>query len=162
MLALSSTGLAQKPYGRIKLELNKNYVVFPAAELPYDDEYFKGLKDAPLRSADLLIVESLLQKAVNEYNTKQLASNKVYSKQRPNQNQQEGIINLHAYKMQLFCVKNEKGEKWVWLNGYYLEGANFGWRTTPLLVFDGGSSCFGMMINVTARSFWDFSINGIG
>jgi hypothetical protein len=106
---------------------------------------FSKSKPARISHEELSEAERLLQLAVQEHNSKA-----------------EGywiISNLDQYRRQYVAVINEKGEKEVWINCFCSELE--GWTKEIIVVKDGGKCYFNLKVNLTARRYYDFGVNGV-
>lgn len=121
-----------------------NYVVIEY-DARFRDYDFKNARPAALGKDEIGEVESLLKKAVDEYNARQKSKDQ--------------IINLAEYKRQFVPFVNEKGEKEIWVNCFCSE--NFDdWRTRVVAVEDGGKCFFNLRVNLTAKKYGNLNVNG--
>lgn len=107
---------------------------------------FKNAKRTKLNQTEIVIVEDLIEKAVNKYNEKQKDGQK--------------IKDLNKYKRQYIPVINKEGETEVWANFFCREEQD--WKRNVIVVEDGGNCYFNLYINLTKDSTYKFSINGDG
>lgn len=113
-----------------------------------------------LSQHDLREIERLLKECIDEYNEKQ----EVFFKERKFQNPEisinlnDFIIDLKNYQRQYVAVKNEKGEKEVWVNCFCGSGTIP--RKNPVDVCDGGKCYFNLKINLTTRHHYELMVNG--
>jgi hypothetical protein len=63
------------------------------------------------------------------------------------------------YMRQLVAVKNDKGQKEVWVN-YFCGHVNVPWKKQLLNVEDGGSCFFEFKLNLSTGVVYDFRVNG--
>ena len=63
------------------------------------------------------------------------------------------------YMRQLVAVKNDKGQKEVWVN-YFCSHVNVPWKKQLLNVEDGGSCFFEFKLNLSTGVVYDFRANG--
>jgi hypothetical protein len=68
------------------------------------------------------------------------------------------------YKRQYVPFLNKDGQKKVWINCFCSDFGNdfTQWKKFIVLVEDGGSCFFSLIINLTDRSFSNFDVNGGG
>ncbi|HEX2629121.1 MAG TPA: hypothetical protein VHM26_08920 [Chitinophagaceae bacterium] len=132
----------KKP-GNAKLFIgaDSNYAIFPA--------YDRSISNAPLSKEDIGEIEKILKQATDERNNG-IDSSLSYFRTRP----------LNEYRRQIVATYNEKGEKVVWVNCLCRE---FGgrWRKEIISVYDGGSCFFNITINLTTKTFYEFTVNGV-
>lgn len=111
-----------------------------------------GFKPAELTQRDLEVIDSLFLASVN-----------IHNQGRPLTSEDDGFgINLakRNYRRQLVAVENTKGEKIVWVNCFCTTDVGE-WKTTIVSVDDGGSYFFNFRINLTEKTFSNFSVNGL-
>jgi hypothetical protein len=127
--------------------------------LPFS-KYVPEYRDIPLKdscmptnldSSEIAVLQTLIINAVEEHN--QETKDMPYS-----------FINLgNRYKMQFVPVVNSKGEKIVWVNCFCRFWDDFcnTWRTQAVIVDDGGTCYFNFKINLSAKKWFDFVVNGV-
>ncbi len=110
----------------------------------------KNYSPAELTSDELNKIEKLLRECVNKFNRKVSSANREYL-----------AIDLVGgqYKRQYVPVINKKGEKEVWVNCLCRESGD-AWKTSIIMVDDGGSCYFNLKINLTKGKYYDFVVNG--
>jgi hypothetical protein len=125
------------------------------AVIPFDKSrdwlFDKTYTPSTLTQSDIEKIEALLITCVTHYNNKLSADNKQYF-----------AIDLakEKYKRQYVAVINNKGDKEVWINCLCrTHGDN--WRTSIILVDDGGNCFFNLKINLTKEQCYDLSVNGL-
>lgn len=125
------------------------------AIIPFDNSrdwlFDKSYTPATLTESDIKEIETLLHNCVTEYNKKLSNANKKYF-----------LIDIdkEKYKRQYVAVTNKKGEKEVWINCLcQTHGDN--WKTSLIMVDDGGSCFFNLIINLTKEKCYDLSVNGL-
>lgn len=112
---------------------------------------------ATLNDSDLLKLESLIYKSIEDYNSK-LSKENI-------QDYRVDTIELH-YKMQIVPAMNNEGQKEVWVNGFcsswngWQEPFNHDWKVQLVLVKDGGNCFFNFKINLDENKTYYFSVNG--
>lgn len=122
---------------------------------------FKNAKPGSLSEADIEDIQSILEKCLSIYNHTQKNIFDSLSKAKPGitSNEYYFVIDLKRYKRQYIPVINEKGQKEVWVNcfcrAYYKD-----WLKEIISVRDGGNCYFNLKINLTLKTFYDFSVNG--
>ncbi|RZJ14962.1 MAG: hypothetical protein EON51_19015 [Acinetobacter sp.] len=141
-----------------------------AVDITDDKQYIAILnnkddsKDIELNHKQLILLDSLINEAVNEYNvSNKLAFQKkkkkyidIHSKTK------EFVINLKDYKRQYFPILNKQGEKEVVINCFCYVSDNNNWKTEEVVVNDGGKCYFNLKINLQTEKYYDFSVNGNG
>jgi hypothetical protein len=121
------------------------FVILPVKELQAMRDAEDAKQDAPLSQAELLEVNRLLERSIDEYYRK------------PNK------IRLSNYKVQYFCALNEQGQKTVWVNGYCKEICSDGrWKKHALLVNDGGNCVIRLKINLDNKRHYGLGVNSWG
>ena len=135
------------------------------AVLPYNSSehwIFNNCKNAQLNDNEYIIIESLLEKCVTEYNFESEKRFNEITKKYPNYkfNKNNYIIDLKEYKRQYIAVTNDKGEKEVWIN-CFCDNFDSNWKKVLMLVDDGGKCFFNLKINLTTGKYYDFRVNGL-
>ena len=107
------------------------------------------VKPATLTEQEIEETESLLIRAVAEYNKKMTSK---YQK----------VDSLVNYKRQLVPYINQKGEKVVFVNFFCKDFRwNENWRKELVMVDDGGSCFFNIQINLTTKNTYNLYVNGV-
>ena len=133
LLIISSTSFGQTKSK--KLHLDKAKIAF----IKYDEGWiFKNATKDKLNEKELFEVEELLKKCV--------AESKI-------------AINLNKYYRQYIVVKNNIGEKEIWLN-CFCRVPYLNWRTEIIQVSDGGDCYFNVKINLSLKTYYDLMVNG--
>lgn len=90
---------------------------------------FKNHKPANLAADDLIKIDTLLNKCINDYNIDQEKIFKERSHQHPDIkiDRNDFIIDLTRYKRQYIATLNAKEEKEVWVNCFCNSG-NMNWK----------------------------------
>jgi len=125
------------------------------AIIPFDHSrdwlFDKSYTAATLSGSDIKVIETLLINCVTEYNRKLSDENKKYF---------SIDMDKEKYKRQYVAVTNKKGEKEVWINCLcQTHGDN--WKTSLIMVDDGGSCFFNLKINLSKEKCYDLSVNGL-
>ncbi len=133
------------------------------AILPFDTVQFKAYKDikpTDLTFDDLLKIEKILHKCINDYNPEQERKFKEFNDQHPDYkiDKNRFIIDLSRYVRQYVATINSEGEKEVWVN--CLCSTSGEWRNHLIFVMDGGNCFFSLKINLTTGQYYQFSVNG--
>jgi hypothetical protein len=121
------------------------------AIIPFEqgqDLFDKSYKPATLSQTDLKKIEGFLNKCVKNYNDK-------LSK--------DARISWHistSYYRQYVAAISANGEKVVWLN-CMCNVENEDWKKSLIMVMDGGSCYFSLMINLTNKKYYDLIVNGV-
>ncbi len=123
--------------------------------IPFDKNMFyifgkaDTVKPATLTEQEIEETESLLTKAIAEYNRKKVSE---YLK----------IDSFVNYRRQFVPYINQKGEKMVFVN-CFCDGFkwNENWRKELVMVDDGGSCFFNVKINLSAKNTYDLYVNGV-
>ena len=132
-------------------EIKQNYAV-----IKYDKkahaQIFKNAKYSVLSGDEIVKLDKLIAKAVEEHNAKT--------------NKYQKIENLSEYKFQYIPIQNDKitngmFEKEVWVNAF-CNGYDINWKKQIVAVDDGGSCFFNLKINLTNSTIYDFQVNGMG
>jgi hypothetical protein len=108
----------------------------------FDSSY----KDASLTNNDLLEIDSLLNKCVNDYNN---SLSKEVSNFR---------ISTIDYRQYIAAI-NTKGEKEVWIN-CFCKTNNIDWKKSVVGVEDGGGCYYHLKINLATKKYYNLSVNG--
>lgn len=134
------------------------------AILPFDTTQhwaFKDSKPTDLTNDDLLKIEKILNKCINDYNPDQERQFKEINDKHPEYklDKKNFTIDLTRYKRQYVAVINTKGEKEVWVNCFCGAG-NQNWRKNLIFVKDGGNCYFNLKINLTTGHYYELMVNG--
>jgi hypothetical protein len=166
-LTICFTSCGQTNLSNRNQELQKTIILIDTsviAILPYDTtQYwvFKDSKPTELTNDDLLKIETILNKCINEYNPDQERQFKEMNDKHPEYKLDKNnfIIELGHYKRQYVAAINSKGEKEVWINCFCGE-----WDTNVrkriLQVEDGGNCYFNLKINLTKGEYYELMVNG--
>ena len=75
----------------------------------------------------------------------------------------ENLISSREYYRQYVPIVNSLGEKHVWINFFCFEplAIDGKWKTKPVFVLDGGDCFFGLKVNLTKETYYDFWMNGV-
>jgi hypothetical protein len=157
LCALVSCGqpASNKPHSRIDpLVTDISIDTSLIAVIPYDNSgdwpFTKNCQAASLTLDDMKKIERLFNMSVTDHN-KKLAHH---------EKQMDGIdLITKKYKRQYVCVINKKGEKEVWIN-CLCDVHHSDWKSSILLVHDGGACYFNLKINLTRGYYYEFSVNG--
>lgn len=157
LIFLASCGIKKQPPSNNKA----NQVVFDTSIIaifpPTDKTPLKGAKPTALSQDDFLVIDSIINQAVNGYNVR---LQKQYTELKKDD---ELFIHLRNYKRQYVPVINKQGEKEVWVNCLcYNELPIPDWKTQIVIVFDGGHCYFDIRINLTTKKTTGLSVNGYG
>jgi len=114
-----------------------------------------------LTTKELIEIETILIKFINDYNPKQLKQFEKINKAHPEfkLDKKHFIIDLDGYKRQYISVINRNGEKEVWIN-FMCDTGDGDWRKELIVVDDGGNCYFKLKINITKGNHYDFFVNG--
>jgi hypothetical protein len=134
------------------------------AVLPYDTSnqwIFKKANSTVLSSEEIIEVEKLIQKCIDEHNIEQQKQFDTITKEHPEYGLKKNnfVIDLTRYKRQYFPVINDKGEKEVWVN-CFCNTWNNDWRKNLVFVFDGGNCYFNLKVNLTKEAYYELMVNG--
>lgn len=134
------------------------------AVLPLDTNLhwvFEMGKPTEVTPQDLLKIETILKKCVDDYNPDQERQFKEINEKHPEYklDKKNFIIDLSRYKRQYIAVLNSKGEKEVWVNCFCGAG-NQNWKKNLIFVEDGGNCYFNLKINLTTRQYFELMVNG--
>ena len=143
----------------IKVE-SKNIAI-----LPYDSTFywiFNDCKQTELTENDFQIIENLLIKCLEGYNSVQenLYNDFIANHPQYKINKRDFIIDLNRYKRQYVAVLNHQGEKEVWIN-CFCDTQNQNWRKQIIQVLDGGNCYFNLKMNLTTRKYYNLMVNGV-
>lgn len=123
--------------------------------------FFKDNDHTDLTNDDLLRVETILIKCIQDYNAEQDKNFKELNSKHPEYKIDKDLptINLKNYKRQYIATLNSKGEKEVWVNCFCAAWKE-NWKNDLIIVKDGGNCFFHLKINVTTKKYYDLMING--
>lgn len=112
----------------------------------FDPSYMQ----ATLTQDDISSIDRLLIACVTDYNNSLDEEHKGWSID----------LKQNHYRKQLIAVTNSKGEKEVWVNCFCDTWGNNNWKTSILLVHDGGNCYFNFKINLATKKFYNLRVNG--
>ena len=124
----------------------KEYVILPFSEKP--DYILRGSTTAQLSLDEVNEVYRLVQRAVEEYNAKQVLRNNTSL-----------TIDLNRYRLQIIPALNANGEKVVWVNAL-CSNMPTNWQKYLVDVLDGGKCYFKVNVNLLWQKWSDFYIHG--
>jgi len=118
-------------------------------------------KRATLSRLDIETIQKLLEKSVNDYNSKIL-------KDTSYKGSKSRFLDLPTYKRQLIPATNVNGEKHVFVScicatdipNLYKTGIN--WKEDYFKINDGGKCYFKVFLNLTTDEYYSFSVSGRG
>ncbi len=122
---------------------------------------FKNGTPTTLSPKEITDIEEILKLFVADYNA---AREKYIAETQPKLPDQrlaneDFMIELKNYNRQYVPVINARGEKEIWVNCFcIINGTD--WRERVVIVDDGGKCFFNLKINLTARTYYDESVNG--
>lgn len=134
------------------------FVVLPLeTDLPW---IFKTGKPTQLTTEDLLKIETILKKCIDEYNPDEEKQFMEMNAKHPDYklDKNDYVIDLKRYKRQYMAIINPKGEKEVWINcfcGQWNERS----RTDPVIFDDGGNCYFNLKINLATGKYSEMMVN---
>lgn len=125
-------------YTIIKFKADQSYL-FP-----------KNHKNTSLTKTDIIALDSITNSARLEYNSR-------LEKKHP-----LAIKNLKEYRRQFVAVTNIKGQKLVYVNCFRgWQSFEKKWKTEILMVSDGGSNFFNLIVNLSNKTYYRLIVNGI-
>ena len=124
---------------------------FAVLTYDYGHPMFDSIKAQPtgLDEMELLVIESLVMQAVDEHNIK------MKDKYKDDSVLTYRMIELQNYKRQYIPVKDEKGNKYIWVN-CFCDDFGIDWRNEIVLVMDGGDCYFNFYINLSEKKILRF------
>ncbi len=134
------------------------------AIIAFKPEYnwlFKNAITTDLTNKDISKIEKTLESLVLKYNNEQKKVFAIYlaKKTGGDLTLERLTINLLNYKRQYIAIKNEKGEKEVWINMFCRN--SFGdWKKVIIDVSDGGNCYFNFKINLNTNKYYGLMFNG--
>jgi len=136
------------------------------AVLPVQDALRSDLNrshPAELSPHDMLVVDSVLNRAVDEYNFEHEKQFEIAQKRfgKAALARDNYMIELKRYKRQYFPYLNSRHQKEVWVN-CFCETYALNWRKEMVFAEDGGNCYFNLKINVYLGKYYDFGVNGLG
>lgn len=136
------------------------YVILePDSDLPWA---FKDEKPATLSEAELIEIEKILEKAIEENNHHQREMLEQHNKNHPDrQIAATGYeLRTEGYKRQYVPIINSKGQKEIWINFFCGDDFKDSWRKGVVWVLDGGNCYFNLKINLATKTYSELMING--
>ncbi len=143
-----------------KLKIDDSRIVI----LAFKPDYFwlfKNASNSKLNNIEISKIEKTLKIIEEKYNIVQRNTFANYRIKNPNSDLklEHLTIDLSNYKRQYIAIKNEKGEKEVWVNMFCND--HFGkWQSEIIAVKDGGNCYFNLKINLSKNKYYDLSFNG--
>jgi hypothetical protein len=120
----------------------------------------KNAAPASLNSVELNLIDSILRKAIDNYNSDRKIWLDSLTKSNPafSLSLEDLKINVYSYKRQYLPYLNSNGEKEVWVN--CLCDTNKNWKDGVLIIEDGGKCYFNLIINLSNKSSHTLIVNG--
>lgn len=130
-------------------DLKPNQTILDFSSVP-DRMFGNGFKASKQEDYDVDGAEKLLLYAFDD-------------QKRPTINRVAGRT-LDEYDRQFVFAENDKGEKYVWINCFTKsQEPDFkNWKTSLVLVKDGGNNFFNVLINLSGNKYEKFDVNGNG
>ncbi len=100
---------------------------------------FKNSKSTDISSEELEILHVVISRCIH--------------------NEKNKLLSPTKYKRQYFPVINEKGDKEVWVN-CFCRNIDGNWKEELILVQDGGNCFFQLKVNLKAKKYYEFTVNG--
>ena len=119
----------------------------------------KSAKTVDLTKKEFNLLEKLLKKSIDSYNSKLNESAKNYGRS-------EQFIELYQigklknYMVQYVPYLNDEGQKEVWINGFCNQPKP-DWKTQIIYFLDGGNCIFNIRINLKTEKCLSIEINNI-
>ncbi len=144
------------------------------AIFPYNDsEEFVSRKfpsncvKSNLTEIEIGEIGPILDKCIKEYNEKQEQVYKDIHEKYPEAKREDFMIDwVGKYKFQFIVSMTPQGYKTIWVNCFCTrsedEWEKNNWQKQVIHVFDGGKCYFNLMIDLTRKFYYDFSVNGNG
>ncbi|MBS1753075.1 MAG: hypothetical protein JST34_03410 [Bacteroidetes bacterium] len=124
------------------------------AIIPFDKSrdwlFDKTYSPSTLTKSDIEKIERLMTDCIDKYNNKLSSDNKQYF---------SIDLTKEKYKRQYVAVINKNGDKEVWINCLCQTHGN-DWKTSIIMVDDGGNCYFNLKINLTKDKCYDLGVNG--
>lgn len=122
---------------------------------------FENYKPTELTNENILEIEKILLKCIDNYNPTQESYFKEVSLKHPEYKFERNrfIIDLSDYYRQYVASINNKGEKEVWVN-CFCHSLYEDWKKYLIIVEDGGNCFFNLKINLNTRKYYDLMVNG--
>lgn len=132
--------------------------------LPYQSNWywtFKNAKPGKLSQSELVDIDKILKIAIKNNNDKQREELQKYNEVNPNNpiTKTAYELSLEGYKRQFVPIINNIGQKEVWINFFCEELGVKDWKTTLVLVEDGGNCYYSIKINLTTKTYYELEIN---
>ena len=123
---------------------------------------FENSELTKLNQKELVEIENIIQKAIDDNNKKQKRFLAERNSAHPNNQWTETGYELstEGYYRQYMAVLNERGEKEVWINFFCDVWGSTNWRSDILIVDDGGNCYFNLKVNLAKGTYYDLRING--
>lgn len=124
------------------------------AIIPLDNSrdwlFDKTYSPSTLTQNDIMEIERLLIDCINKYNDKLSSDTKQYF---------SIDLKQQKYMRQYVAVINKSGDKEVWVN-CLCQTHGDDWKTSIIMVDDGGNCYFNLKINLTKEKCYDLGVNG--
>jgi hypothetical protein len=129
-----------------------------------DDWYwiFENVQSSNLSSTELIKIEKIIDKALEENNELQKQKLKTHNANYPSKQRTETgyELKVEGFKRQYVPVINEKGEKEIWVNFFCNDWRSEKWKTDIMFVHDGGNCYFNLKVNLATKTYSELHING--
>jgi len=111
----------------------------------------RASEPAALTQEDMVSLDSIIMTTVAEYNLMHAREIKFHPID----------PKTSYYKKQVLAYMTQSHEKEVWVN-FFCRSNGVDWKEIPIVVFDGGSCYFQLVINLSKKVKVELFINGIG
>lgn len=155
LLAAGNRCMAQNPMtGSTRYAI----LAYDSAQMGGKSVFSGNVRQASLGKVELAVVGEQVHQAIADYNAGQQAEFEKWQAMDSRIAKEEFFINEDEYLMQYVPIQNEQGEKEVWVNAFcYCAGDK--WKR-ELIHVDGGGKCyFHVIINLTAKKYYNFAVN---
>lgn len=127
-----------------------------------DTWLFKKAKPTTLAEIEIEQIDSLVKICVEQYNTRQQFEFDSLPKTHPQKKYPPHLmLPIAQYKRQYFPVINSSGQKEVWVNCFCVSNRK-NWKKEKVYIQDGGNCFFNLKINLSTKTYYEFSINSYG
>lgn len=117
-------------------------------------------KGANLTTNDLIEIQQILIKCLDDYNLNQEKQFEKRIKELPesSMDKKDFLIDIKNYKRQYIAIYNDKGEKEVLVNCFCNHSD---WKNTIVGRVELRTCYFSLKVNLTTRKYYDLLVNGV-
>lgn len=125
-------------------------------------DLLKNTKKAQLNSNDIIEIDKILKASILQYNVNEEKRLPELQAKYPEEKIDKSWVDIEIekYKRQYIPYINNKGEKEVWIYCTINRRVHSTWKKEILFAAGGGNYYFEVTVNLSNKTYRDFSING--